>query len=345
MAPEVRIYHVKTLSPLKIGNVSVDFPIMLAPMAGYTDMAFRKVCLNFGAGAVYTEVTNAQSMLQSSRPTMHLLHTDGTEHPIAAHIYGCDPHVLAEAARIAEEMGQFDYIDINCGCPVRKIVRKGSGAALMKDPPLMGRIVAAVVKAVSLPVTVKTRIGFYNSDINIDSTSRIVADAGAAALTIHARTAEAGHAGPADWDHIRRIKAALSIPVIGNGGIKTPQAALEAMESGVDGLMIARGAVGTPWIFRQIRELLAGQEPSMPSLEEKRALILAHLDALIELKVIESRHRRRKATPEQSAVLHFRAQLYRYLKGSPRFRDVKARLQCLMSRDGVLETIDIAHTQ
>jgi len=333
-----------TLPPIRIRDITIEFPIMLAPMAGYTDMAFRRVCLGFGAGAVYTEVANAQSMLRNSKPTLHLLYSSEDEHPIAAHIYGSEPRAVAEAARIAEDTGRFDFIDINCGCPVRKIVRKGSGAALMKDPPLMGRIVSEVCKAVSLPVTVKTRIGFFTDAINIDETSRIIEEAGACALAIHARTAENGHSGPAEWDHILRVKAALTIPVIGNGGIKTPQAALDAMALGVDGVMIARGAVGTPWIFRQIHELLEGKEPSPPSLEEKRRIILRHLDDLIELKEIESQHRRRRTTPEQSAVLHFRAQLYRYLKGSPRFRDVKTRLQFLTTREGVVDTIDIAHS-
>lgn len=333
----------KTLPPLKIGDVTLDFPILLAPMAGYTDMAFRKVCLGFGAGGVYTEVANAVSMLRNSKPTLHLLYSTDDEHPIAGHIYGADPASLAEAARITEDTGQFDYIDINCGCPVRKIVRKGSGAALMKDPKLMGKIVSAVQDAVSIPVTVKTRIGFYDNDINIDETARIVEDCGASALAIHGRTAEQGHAGPADWDHILRVKSNLSIPVIGNGGIRTPEAALEAMQAGVDGVMIARGAVGTPWIFRQIHQILGGEKPTLPSLAEKKDLILRHLDALIDLKVIEAQHRKKKVTPEQSAVLHFRAQLYRYLKGSPRFKEVKTRLQFLMTREGVIETIDIAH--
>jgi tRNA-dihydrouridine synthase B len=312
-------------------------------MAGYTDMAFRKVCLGFGAGAVYTEVANAMSMLRNSKPTLHLLYSTSEETPIAGHIYGSEPKVLAEAARIVEDMGQFDYIDINTGCPVRKIVRKGSGAALMKNPTIIGEIVEAVTKSVSLPVTVKTRIGFYDEDINIDETAHIVESAGASALAIHARTAEQGHAGEADWDHILRVKSNIGIPVIGNGGIKTPDAALAAMDTGVDGIMIARGAVGTPWIFRQIHQLLAGEEPTTPSLAEKKILILQHLDALIELKVIEAEHRKKKVTPEQSAVLHFRAQLYRYLKGSPRFKEVKTRLQFLMTREGVIETIDIAH--
>ncbi len=333
----------KTLPSLKIGDVTLKFPILLAPMAGYTDMAFRKVCLGFGAGGVYTEVANAVSMLRNSKPTLHLLYSTDDEHPIAGHIYGCDPSVMAEAARITEATGQFDYIDINCGCPVRKIVRKGSGAALMKNPRLMGEIVSAVRKAVALPVTVKTRIGFYDTDINIDETARIVEDAGACALAIHARTAEQGHAGPALWEHILRVKGRAAIPIIGNGGIKTPEAAIEAMDTGVDGVMIARGAVGSPWIFRQIHQLLNGDEPSVPSLAEKKELILSHLDDLIELKVIEAQHRKKKVTPEQSAVLHFRAQLYRYLKGSPRFREVKTRLQFLMTREGVIETIDIAH--
>ena len=332
-----------SFAPLKIDNVTIPFPFLLAPMAGYTDMSFRKVCLGFGAGGVYTEVANAQSMLRNSKPTLHLLYSDEEEHPIAGHIYGSEPEVIAEAARIAEDTGHFDYIDINCGCPVRKIVRKGSGAALMKTPPLIGKIVEAVKKAITLPVTVKTRIGFFNDDINIDETAKIVESAGASALAIHGRTAEEGHAGPVHWDHILRIKDALSIPVIGNGGLKTAEAAIDAMKTGVDAVMIARGAIGTPWIFRQIVEILTGKPPTTPSLTEKKRLILEHLDALIDLKIIESEHRRRKVTPEQSAVLHFRAQIYRYLKGSPHFRDVKTRLQFLMTRDAVIETIDIAH--
>lgn len=316
---------------------------MLAPMAGYTDSAFRVVCRNFGAGAVYTEVANAQSMMRGTKPTLHLLEISPDERPAAAHIYGAEPEVVAEAARIAEDTGKFDFIDINCGCPVRKIVRKGSGAALMKSPAKMGRIVEAVCKAVSLPVTVKTRIGFYDDNINIDETAAIVQSAGASAIAIHGRTAEHTHSGPVHWNHILRVKDMLTIPVIGNGGIKDAQGALDAMASGVDGILIARGAIGTPWIFRQIHEALEGKEITTPDLHEKKRIILSHLDRLIALKVIEAQHRRRKVSPEQSAVLHFRAQLYRYLKGSPEFREVKTRLQLLMTRDAVVETIDIAH--
>ena len=333
----------KKLAPLQIGSLTIKFPIMLAPMAGYTDSAFRIVCRNFGAGAVYTEVANAQSMIRDSKPTLHLLELSPEERPAAAHIYGAEPEVVAEAARIAEDMGKFDFIDINFGCPVRKIVRKGSGAALMKTPAKMGAIVEAVCNAVSLPVTVKTRIGFTEDNINIDETAAIVESAGASAIAIHGRAAEQGHAGPVHWDHILRVKEKLSIPVIGNGGIKDPQAALDAMATGVDGILIARGAVGSPWIFRQIHELLEGKEVTTPDLPEKKLLILSHLDRLIALKVMEQQHRRKKVTPEQSAVLHFRAQLFRYLKGSPRFKEVKTRLQFLMSRDAVIETIDIAH--
>lgn len=333
-----------TTRPLNIGSLSIPFPFVLAPMAGYTDGPFRSLCSEYGAGAVYTEVVNAQGITRKSGPTMHLLEVAENEHTVAAHLYGNDPMIMAQAAERAEQTGRFKFIDINCGCPVRKIVRKGCGAALMKDPAKIGEIVKAVRNAVSLPVTVKTRLGFDPEHMNISDIARHVEDAGASAIAVHARTADQGHTGPAQWEMLAMLRQQVGIPVIGNGGVKSAEAAITALNSGVDAVMIATGAVGCPWIFRQIKEILSGLPPFIPSFDERKEIILKHLTALLRLKELESRHRRRSVSHQAAAVLHFRAHLYRYLKGTPGFHKVRANLQHLISVESVIEAIEMARS-
>ena len=329
------------LAPLTIGSLTLDPPVMLAPMAGYTDAAFRELCHRYGARLCYTEVVNAEGLLHNSKPTFHLLETVPDEHPVVAHIYGSKPEVMAEAAAIIENLNRFVLIDINAGCPVRKIVAKGAGAALMKDPGRLHDIVRAVVNATSLPVTVKTRLGLTTERVNIDETSHAIEEAGAQALAIHARVASEHHNGPADWKILSDTVASRNIPIIGNGGIDTAEDAPRMIEqTGVAGIMIARAAVGNPWIFQDILGLLSGNPAPAHSLEEHRRVIVEHLDALVRLKEIERRCKRRHLPPDQSAALHFRAHLHKYLAGFKGWGSVRRRLNDINTRDAVIEAID-----
>ena len=310
------------IAPLKIGPVSIDPPVLLAPMAGYTDAAFRSICKRFHCGAVFTEMVNAAGVVHGSRRTLHLLETMPGERPIAAHLYAKEPGPLAEAAAEVEKLGRFDFIDINCGCPVRKIVAKGAGVALMKNPEKIQAMVRAVRAAVSLPVTIKTRIGFSPDKMNISEVSQAAQEGGAAAIFLHARFASSRHSGPPDWEALARIKSELAIPVIGNGGIACADDVPKMLrETGVDGVMIGRAAVGNPWIFGEIYALLAGLPFAPLSPEERRAIMAEHFERLVELKTKELQYRKRARLPaDQGAAVHFKSHLFRYLSGPERRR-------------------------
>jgi tRNA-dihydrouridine synthase B len=310
-------------------------------MAGYTDNAFRSLCRRYHSGAVFTEVVNAEGIVRGSRPTLHLLETLPGERPIAAHIYGANPDSMAQAAAIIEKLGRFDFIDINCGCPVRKIVAKGAGAALMKTPEKIETIVRAIRSAVALPVTVKTRIGYSPDKMNISEVAHAVEAGGGQAIFIHARFAANQHRGPADWETLARIKTERTIPVIGNGGVLVAQDALDMFsQTHVDGVMIGRAAVGNPWIFDEIRCLAEGKPYTAHSLEEHRAVIFEHLEKLTALTKKQYRRRKSKRPIEDSAVLQFRAHLVRYLAGFHGFSEVRRRLQNLHSPAALQEAVD-----
>ena len=329
------------IPPLRIGALAIDFPVLLAPMAGYTDTAFRTLCLRYHAGAVFTEVVNADGVIRGSRPTLHLLETVPGERPIAAHIYGANPDSMAQAAAFIETLGRFDFIDINAGCPVRKIVAKGAGAALMKSPDKIQAIVRAVRGAVRLPVTVKTRIGYSKDKMNISEVAHAVEAGGGQAISIHARFAANQHKGPADWETLARIKAERKIPVIGNGGVSKPQDALDMLsQTGVDGVMIGRAAVGNPWLFDAIRSLADGAPHIPHCLEEHRAVILEHLEKLTALIRKQNRRRKSKLPVEDTAVLQFRAHLIRYLAGFRDYIDVRRGLQSMHTPAALVEAVD-----
>ncbi|MBA4388304.1 MAG: tRNA dihydrouridine synthase DusB [Verrucomicrobia bacterium] len=325
-----------------MGSLTLDQPVLLAPMAGYTDSAFRSICMRLGAAMCFTEVTNAEGLARDSKPTFHLLETSPEEHPISGHIYGVKPDVMAQAAAIIEKLGKFSSIDINCGCPVRKIVAKGAGAALMKSPKKIEEIVRAVRAATSLPVTVKTRIGFHVDKTHMLDIAKAAEAGGASAICVHARFAANHHSGPADWEALAVLKQNLRIPLIGNGGINKPDDALAMIrQTGVDGVMIGRAAVGNPWVFAEILSLLAGRGYQPPTMEERKAVILEHLDRQIALKIKERLHRRRATLPpDQSAVLHFRGHLFRYLHAFPGFAGIKRTFQTLKTVDAVKAAID-----
>jgi tRNA-dihydrouridine synthase B len=331
------------LKPLKIGNVTVELPVVLAPMAGYTDPVMRMLCRRYGCGLAYTEVANSEGIVRGQKPTMHILETTPGEAPVVAHIYGANPEVMARAAVEIEKLGRFQIIDINCGCPVRKIVAKGAGAALMRNPEKIGAIVKAVKSACSLPVTVKTRIGFSPSKMNISEIAHAVEDNGASAIAIHVRFASERHIGKIDWETLARIKTELSIPVIGNGGVNVAADAPRMLsETGVDAVMIGRAAIGNPWIFDEIHAVLTDRPYAPHSRAEHRAVIEEHIRELAKLKELERKCGRRKPRTgtDESTALHFRSHLVGYLKGFRGFGEVRRNFQSLNSTDAVMAAVD-----
>jgi len=321
------------LPKVRIGGSLEVFPVGPSPMAGYTDSAMRTLCLEFGAGLALTEVANAEALARGSRPTLHLLHTEPGERPVGAHIYGSRPEAMAAAAARAEALGRFDFIDINAGCPVRKIVAKGAGAALIRRPARIEAIVRAVAGAVSLPVTLKTRIGWDPGSPNVRDLVAAAERGGASMVVIHARFASAKHSGPADWNMLAAARESARIPIFGNGGVENAGDVFRMMrETGVQGVLIGRAAVGHPWIFRDVLDLAAGREPAPVGAAEIRDVALEQLSRTIRLKEIEYAHRRRsKLSAEHAAVLQFRGHLARYLAGNRGWAHVKRRLQTVSS--------------
>lgn len=269
----------------KIGSVEIENPFVLAPMAGVTDLPFRKLCKEQGAGLICTEMVSAKAISFHNKNTESLMEIDPLEHPVSLQLFGSEPELMAEVAKSIEER-PFDILDINMGCPVPKVVNNGEGSALLKDPKLIGRIIKAVSGAVKKPVTAKMRIGFEGYPVDPVEIAKIMEDSGAAAIAVHGRTRQQYYAGQADWETIRKIKEAVSIPVIGNGDVDSPEKA-EALlkETGCDAVMIGRGVRGNPWIFRELNHyFLTGEKLSHPSIQEVREMILRHARMQIEKK-------------------------------------------------------------
>lgn len=270
---------------MQIGNLTVDGYAALAPMAGVADRAFRELCMRFGAGYCVSEMVSSKGIAYNSKKSAELMELSAAEHPCAVQIFGTEPQTMADAARFALQY-QPDVIDINMGCPAPKISGGGSGAALMKDPVICGEIVNAVSKAVDLPVTVKIRAGFDSDHINAVEVAKIVEDNGAAAITVHGRTREQFYAPPVNYDIIRDVKRAVSIPVIGNGDVIDAKSAKHLYDyTGVDYIMVGRGALGNPWIFREINAYL-GEDKLLPkpSLDEKLSVLSRHITDLVKYK-------------------------------------------------------------
>ena len=300
---------------MRIGNVTLDNNIILAPMAGITDLPFRLLCKEQGAGLLCMEMVSAKAIYYNNKNTESLMEIDERERPVSLQLFGSDADIMSEMAKKIEEK-PFDILDINMGCPVPKVAGNGEGSALMKKPELVREIVSKVVKATCKPVTVKIRKGFDESCVNAVEIAKIIEDCGAAAVAVHGRTREQYYSGRADWDIIRQVKEAVSIPVIGNGDVTGPESAKRMLEeTGVDGIMIGRAARGNPWIFGQIKEYLeTGTLPQKPELSEVREMMLRHAKMQLECK------------GEYTGIREMRKHVAWYTAGYPNSAKLRAKI-------------------
>ena len=291
---------------MRIGTIEVKNPLFLAPMAGVTDWAFRTICAQLGAGVTVTEMVSSRALVYQDKKSAKLLRKNAGS-VCGAQIFGNDPQIMAQAAQLALEISGCDFIDINMGCPMPKVANSGDGCGLMRTPELAGQIVAAVNKAVPVPVTVKCRLGWDKGSINVMDFARRMEDSGAAMVTVHGRTRSMLYSGVADWDTIRKVKERLSIPVIANGDITGGEAALRCLKrTGADGLMIGRSVFGDPWIFEEVRAALDGEEyPGRPCLADRVEV------ALGQFRLAEEDH------GEHIACLEARKHFAWYLRGVP----------------------------
>lgn len=318
------------MKTLTIGNVVMDNPLVLAPMAGVTDLPFRLLCKEQGAGLVCMEMVSAKAIYYNNKNTEALLEIDTREKPVSLQLFGSDPEIMAAMAHRIEDR-PFDILDINMGCPVPKVVNNGEGSALLKNPELVRKIVTAVVKAVDKPVTVKIRRGFDEDSVNAVEIAKIIEDCGAAAVAVHGRTREQYYSGKADWDIIRRVKAAVSIPVIGNGDVTSPETAVALMEqTGCDGIMIGRAVRGNPWLFSEILHYMeTGEHKARPIMEEVREMILRHTRMQVELK------------GEYTALREMRKHVAWYTAGFPHSARLRARTNEISTMQELEELISV----
>ena len=316
---------------LKIGNIELENRYILGPMAGVTDLPFRLLCREQGAGLLCMEMVSAKAIYYNNRNTESLLEIHPDERPVSLQLFGSDPKIMSEMAKRIEER-PFAILDVNMGCPVPKVVKNGEGSALMKNPKLVYEIVSALVKAIDKPVTVKIRKGFDDDHVNAVEIAKIIEEAGAAAVAVQGRTREQYYSGKADWNIIRQVKEAVSIPVIGNGDVTSPQKADELVrQTGCDGVMIARGAQGNPWIFSELTQWEeTGELPLRPDKDEIRKMMLRHARLQLEYK------------GEFSGIREMRKHVAWYtkgLKGAARLREKVNAVESLEELENLLTSL------
>ena len=317
------------MAKLKIGNVEFENPLVLAPMAGVTDLPFRLLCKEQGVGLICMEMVSAKAIYYRNKNTESLLEIHPEETPVSLQIFGSDADIMSEMAKKIEER-PFSILDINMGCPVPKVVNNGEGSALMKNPKLVHEIVSKMSKAIEKPVTVKIRKGFDEEHVNAVEIAKIAEDAGAAAIAVHGRTREQYYSGKADWEIIARVKDAVSIPVIGNGDVTDADSALRMIaETGCDGVMIGRAVQGNPWIFREIlSQINDGVRLPRPTMEEMRDTIIRHAKLQLEYK------------GEYTAIREMRKHVAWYTTGLPNSAKFRRHVNEMETLDGLIETVE-----
>lgn len=317
---------------MRIGHVDIEHPIALAPMEDVTDISFRLICKSLGADLLYTEFASSEALIRDAEKTLRKIRVTEEERPIAVQIFGGVETSMEGAAAIAEQAGP-DFIDINCGCWVKKVALRESGAGLLRNLPKFEAIVASVIRGTSLPVTVKTRLGWDDKSIVILEIARRLEQLGVKALTVHCRTRDQGHRGEADWTWLERLKNTVAMPILGNGDINTPEDAKRMFETGCDGIMIGRGAIQNPWIFRETKHYLAtGAHLAPPAVHERIDLCLKHLRLAAEHK------------GERKGVVEFRKHYSGYLKGLRNVSKLRAHImqfsECAPVEEAILQYRD-----